>query len=70
LSTGWGTVSKFAAADADVDGKADLVGYNGGDELMIWRSTGTATSFSFAGFEAFGTFWSNFNRLLTTAATT
>ncbi|MEU4625057.1 VCBS repeat-containing protein, partial [Actinoplanes sp. NPDC023801] len=69
VSGGWGTVSRFAAADADVDGKADVVGYNGGDQLMIWRSTGTATSFNFAGYAAFGTTWSNFNRLLTTAAT-
>ena len=62
-------VAADPAADAVVDGKADVVGYNGGDQLMIWRSTGTATSFNFAGYAAFGTTWSNFNRLLTTAAT-
>ncbi|RGA07040.1 hypothetical protein DI270_000005, partial [Microbispora triticiradicis] len=35
------------AGDFDGDGKDDIIGFNGGDELLIWRSTSTATAFSF-----------------------
>ncbi|MGW1616954.1 FG-GAP repeat domain-containing protein [Streptomyces sp. NPDC002285] len=63
-SSGWRTVSKFMVSDIDNDGKDDIIGFNGGDELMIWRSTSTATTMSFAPYKSFGTGWSIFNKLL------
>ncbi|WP_181871401.1 FG-GAP-like repeat-containing protein [Sphaerisporangium album] len=68
VSTGWRTVTKFIGGDFDADGKSDIIGFNGGDELMIWRSTSTATTFSFAAYKSLGTGWGIFRQLLTTAA--
>ncbi|WP_182879296.1 FG-GAP repeat domain-containing protein [Microbispora sp. H10949] len=64
VSTGWRTVSKFMAGDFDGDGKDDIIGFNGGDELLIWRSTSTATAFSFAPYKSLGTGWGIFTQLL------
>ncbi|RCG27877.1 VCBS repeat-containing protein [Sphaerisporangium album] len=64
ISSGWGTVGKFMAGDFDADGKDDIIGFNGGDELMIWRSTSTATTFSFAAYKSLGTGWGIFDKLL------
>ncbi|MGW1616920.1 FG-GAP repeat domain-containing protein, partial [Streptomyces sp. NPDC002285] len=64
-----GTVSKFMSGDIDRDGKDDIIGFNGGDELMIWRSTSTATTMSFAPYKSFGPGWSIFRALLTNAPT-
>jgi hypothetical protein len=47
VSSGWATVDNFTVADFDGDGKADLLGRNG-DTLLTWRSTSTASAFSFA----------------------
>ncbi|RGA03861.1 hypothetical protein DI270_016620, partial [Microbispora triticiradicis] len=58
------TVSKFMAGDFDGDGKDDIIGFNGGDELMIWRSTSTATAFGFAPYKSLGTGWGVFTQLL------
>ncbi|RGA05181.1 hypothetical protein DI270_009845, partial [Microbispora triticiradicis] len=70
VSTGWRTVSKFLGADFDKDGKSDIIGFNGGDELMVWRSTSTATAFGFAPYKSLGTGWGIFgNKLLTSAPT-
>ncbi|WP_182874721.1 GH25 family lysozyme [Microbispora sp. H10670] len=70
VSSGWRTVSKFLGADFDKDGKSDIIGFNGGDELMVWRSTSTATAFSFAPYKSLGTGWGIFgNKLLTSAPT-
>jgi hypothetical protein len=67
VSSGWLTVSKFLGADFDVDGKADLIGFNGGDQLMMWRSTSTAQKMAFDPPRSFGTGWSTFGRLINSA---
>ncbi|MEV7008792.1 GH25 family lysozyme [Streptosporangium sp. NPDC051022] len=70
VTNGWRTVSKFIGADFDGDGKDDIIGFNGGDELMIWRSTSDANSFSFSPYKSLGTSWGNFGYKILTSAPT
>lgn len=44
-SSGWSTVDHKMVADWDGDGKDDILGRNG-DDLLVWRSTSTASSWS------------------------
>ncbi|GHJ47379.1 hypothetical protein Cs7R123_47210 [Catellatospora sp. TT07R-123] len=62
VSTGWGVVSDLMVADYDGDGKDDIVGrFNG--TLAVWRSTSTATTFSFT-YKSLGTGWDAYSRIL------
>ncbi|MDI1463250.1 FG-GAP-like repeat-containing protein [Catellatospora sp. KI3] len=58
----WGTVNSMMAVDFDGDGKDDIVG-RFGDNLAVWRSTSTGTTFSFA-YTSLGTGWDNYSQLL------
>jgi hypothetical protein len=68
VTTGWLTVSKYLGADFDIDGKADVIGFNGGDQLMMWRSQSTAAQMAFDALRSFGTGWGIFGHLITSAA--
>jgi hypothetical protein len=54
VSTGWSSVKNIAVVDWDGDGKDDIVGQSG-DALLVWRSTSSATSFSFTAYSTLGT---------------
>ncbi len=40
VSGGWGTITQFWAADADGDGRSDIVGFDG-STVWVWRLTGS-----------------------------
>lgn len=63
VSSGWATVNNMMIVDFDGDGKADILGRNG-DSLLAWRSTSTATAFSFAPYVNLGTGNSSVSRYL------
>ncbi|MEV4511573.1 FG-GAP-like repeat-containing protein [Dactylosporangium sp. NPDC049525] len=65
VSSGWGTVSLFTLADWDGDGKVDVLGKNGANDLLVWRNTSTPGSFSLAAYVVLGNDWSAVTRLVT-----
>jgi GH25 family lysozyme M1 (1,4-beta-N-acetylmuramidase) len=62
VSTGWSAVTHIMTGDFDGDGKADIIGQYG-DTLAIWRSTSTASAFSFS-YKALATGFNAYSRLL------
>jgi hypothetical protein len=59
LTSGWRTVSQQRAVDFDGDGRTDLVGLAGTDQMYTWRNTGTDGKPSFSGPIDLGTAWSS-----------
>jgi hypothetical protein len=64
VSDGWGTVTRTWVADYDSDGKTDLLGLNGTDELFVWRNTGSGGVPSFAPLVSLGTAWNTLTDLI------
>ncbi|MEO3863332.1 VCBS repeat-containing protein [Acrocarpospora sp. B8E8] len=64
MSTGWKTVTKYWLTDYDGDGKTDVLGLNGTDQMLAWRSKGTAVP-SFEQYVSLGTLWSTFSHIPT-----
>ncbi|GES24406.1 hypothetical protein Aple_073050 [Acrocarpospora pleiomorpha] len=64
VSDGWKTVTTFLVADYDRDGKTDLLGLNGTDQMLAWRSKGTAVP-SFDPYTDLGTQWSTISHIPT-----
>ncbi|GAA1021779.1 hypothetical protein Aple_073060 [Acrocarpospora pleiomorpha] len=64
ISTGWKTVTTFLVTDYDRDGKTDLLGLNGTDQMLAWRSKGTAVP-SFEPYADLGTQWSTISHIPT-----
>jgi hypothetical protein len=48
VGPGWGSLTNFITGDFDADGRADIASLVNGSKLWVWRSTSTATAFSFA----------------------
>ncbi|MEU6425987.1 VCBS repeat-containing protein, partial [Microbispora sp. NPDC046973] len=65
LSDGWKTVTTFMTADYDSDGKTDLLGLNGTDQLLVWRNTTTGATPSLAPYTSLGDQWSTFSHIPT-----
>ncbi|MFI6457289.1 hypothetical protein ACIBF6_37745, partial [Streptosporangium amethystogenes] len=65
VSDGWKTVTSYLVADYDADGKTDLLGLNGNDQLFAWRSTATGGVPSFAPYSYLGNQWSTFGHMPT-----
>ena len=55
---GWRTVRTISSVDWDGDGKRDLVGLNGTDQLLVWRNTSSNGVPSFGAPQSLGTAWS------------
>ncbi|MEU9891213.1 FG-GAP-like repeat-containing protein [Sphaerisporangium sp. NPDC051011] len=64
ISSGWKTVTRFWVTDYDGDGKTDLLGLNGTDQMFVWRNKGTAVP-SFDPYVSLGTLWSTFSHIPT-----
>ncbi|NAS25852.1 hypothetical protein GT755_29740 [Herbidospora sp. NEAU-GS84] len=64
MTTGWSTVTRFWPADWDRDGKTDLLGLQGNDQLFAWRNTASGGVPSFAPLANLGTGWSTLTKLV------
>jgi hypothetical protein len=57
VSTGWGPIKRYWLTDYDGDGKVDIVGLIGNDEMAVWRNTSTPGHPSVADLVSLGTSW-------------
>jgi Concanavalin A-like lectin/glucanases superfamily/FG-GAP-like repeat len=65
LSSGWATVNSHVFADWDGDGKLDLLGKNGSNDLLIWRNVSTPGNVAFAAYVGLGNDWASVTQLMT-----
>jgi hypothetical protein len=65
VSVGWQTVITYLVGDYDGDGKQDLLGLNGPDQLLIWRGTSANNTPALAPFVSLGSAWSSFGKMPT-----
>ncbi|WP_066370011.1 FG-GAP repeat domain-containing protein [Herbidospora mongoliensis] len=64
MSSGWKTVTRFWVADYDADGKTDLLGLNGTDQMLAWRNTASGNTPSFAPYADLGSAWSTLTKIV------
>ncbi|MER5628839.1 hypothetical protein ABT061_48285, partial [Streptosporangium sp. NPDC002544] len=58
-------VTNVWVADWDADGKTDLLGLNGNDQLFAWRNQPASGSPVFSPYASLGAQWSTFGRIPT-----
>ncbi|MFI6458733.1 FG-GAP repeat domain-containing protein, partial [Streptosporangium amethystogenes] len=64
LSDGWKTVTRYWLADYDGDGRSDVLGLNGNDQLFVWRNISTPGNPSLAAYVSLGSQWSTLTKLV------
>ncbi|WP_204046471.1 FG-GAP repeat domain-containing protein, partial [Acrocarpospora phusangensis] len=65
MSTGWASITSYLVADYDGDGKTDLLGVQGDDQMFTWRGTHSGGTPGFTALTSLGTAWSTISHIPT-----